>query len=251
MTRLQRRLAEQPLCVLCGGAHRAETIDHIPPISVFTERRRPKGLEFVSCRPCNVGASGSDLAAAVLSRIYPNVRPQHAGELRKLTRSVAKRHPGLLEEMWPSADQVRRFGDAAWAPADAHVLNASGPILTRLMNRFIARVGLALHNQLTHRIAPLESAVSVRWFSNAELYGGQYPKEFMALFGPPHTLIQGSWSVADQFLFDSKGTADGHMTVHLASFRQAFAGAALVSEAGWAEGTPAGNVFTPGFLRSS
>jgi hypothetical protein len=46
-----------PNCIYCGGEVPAVSIDHVPPRAMFRGRRRPKGLEFASCKGCNEGTS--------------------------------------------------------------------------------------------------------------------------------------------------------------------------------------------------
>lgn len=72
MSRLERIRQHQPFCVYCGGTTPIETIEHIPPISMFDLRRRPKGLEFGACYACNHGSRHDDIALAVVSRSFPD-----------------------------------------------------------------------------------------------------------------------------------------------------------------------------------
>jgi hypothetical protein len=65
-------LADHSGCIYCAGTNAATTIEHMPPISVFEGRQRPKGFEFPACGPCNNGTSLSDLVAAMLARIWPD-----------------------------------------------------------------------------------------------------------------------------------------------------------------------------------
>ena len=61
-----------PWCIYCGGDTPATTVDHVPPIIMFAQRRRPKGLEFGSCEPCNGGTKHADLVAAMIGRSMPD-----------------------------------------------------------------------------------------------------------------------------------------------------------------------------------
>jgi hypothetical protein len=54
-------LADAAGCIYCAGENVATTIEHMPPISLFEGRQRPKGLEFPACQPCNNGTGHSDL----------------------------------------------------------------------------------------------------------------------------------------------------------------------------------------------
>ena len=67
-------LASRPGCIYCAGAAIATTIEHMPPISLFEGRQRPKGLEFPACEACNNGTGHSDLVAAMLARTWPDAK---------------------------------------------------------------------------------------------------------------------------------------------------------------------------------
>jgi hypothetical protein len=93
-------LSGQPACIYCGGANVAATIEHMPPISVFRGRQRPKGLEFPACQACNHGTGRSDLVGALLARVWPDAGSEiQRADIVKLLRAVANNVPGLLEEM--------------------------------------------------------------------------------------------------------------------------------------------------------
>jgi hypothetical protein len=69
-------LADAPGCIYCAGENVATTIEHMPPISAFEGRQRPKGFEFPACRTCNNNTGHSDLVAALLSRIWPDAESE-------------------------------------------------------------------------------------------------------------------------------------------------------------------------------
>jgi hypothetical protein len=163
----------------------------MPPITVFDLRRRPKGLEFLACSGCNGGSKGAEQVIGYLSRVYPDATtPDRQVEFKKILRAIKKNHPGLLEEMLPSAEQERRFQlDAPRIPGRA--LNVGGPLLNAAIRSFGVKLGLGMHYHLTGRIVPLKGAVGVRWYSNYDAVTGGIPKEFLKILGPPETLRQG------------------------------------------------------------
>ena len=71
MRRLERMRQYQPFCVYCGGTTPIETIEHIPPISMFDHRFRPEGLEFGACYACNHNRRLDAMSLAVASRCLP------------------------------------------------------------------------------------------------------------------------------------------------------------------------------------
>ena len=97
-------------------------MEHMPPIIMFDQRQRPKGLEFPTCwspvgcprskysqrrlprcerAECNKGTSVTDTVASMLGRVYPNSASDPAkAEIKKLLSAVSINAPGLVEEMW-------------------------------------------------------------------------------------------------------------------------------------------------------
>ena len=117
--RMHARLQAQPWCIYCGGVNEATTTDHMPPITIFDQRRRPRGLEFSACQPCNSGGRVAEKIVGLVSRTYPDP-PNDTGreELKRLYREFASYHPDLLEEMWPTNEQLQQEANL---PAGTHV----------------------------------------------------------------------------------------------------------------------------------
>ena len=103
--RIQARLRAQPWCIYCGGVNEATTVDHMPPITIFDQRRRPRGLEFSACQPCNSGCRLAVKVVGLVSRMYPDP-PNDTGQQEL---NVSKRVVQYLEPMPPckSAREVR------------------------------------------------------------------------------------------------------------------------------------------------
>jgi hypothetical protein len=62
--------SEQPWCVYCGKTSLGTSTDHMPPITVFDQRQRHKGLEFLACDDCHAGTRPLDQIAGFLCRLY-------------------------------------------------------------------------------------------------------------------------------------------------------------------------------------
>src|SRR5712671_4520118 len=124
-------LSGQPGCIYCAGTNVAATIEHMPPISAFRGRQRPKGLEFPACQACNNGTGRSDLVGALLARVWPDASSEiQRTDIVKLLRAVANNVPGLLEEMdvGRGAEKIaRKHHNLA---DDVHPMRADGPLLT-------------------------------------------------------------------------------------------------------------------------
>src|ERR1700682_1181310 len=95
-------LACKPGCIYCAGATVATTIEHMPPISIFEGRQRPKGLEFPACERCNNGTGHSDLVAAMLARTWPDANSEiQRRDVRKIFQALENNVPGIFREMNP------------------------------------------------------------------------------------------------------------------------------------------------------
>ncbi len=123
-------LAKHSLCIYCAGANQATTVEHMPPIIMFDQRQRPKGLEFPTCASCNHGTSSIDLVASLLGRVYPNSESDpEKRDLQKLLSAVSNNVPRLLEEMMvDDAGQYQARRDIPNMPSGSAVLRANGPI---------------------------------------------------------------------------------------------------------------------------
>ena len=148
---------------LSGRHHRAHA-----PIAMFDGRRRPKGLEFPTCRECNNSTRLSDTAASLLARAYPDA--QQPDDLKRLLRGVRKNIPGLLEEMYVDGTGHR---DVASAPAGAGVLRVNGPIVKKHIDVFGAKLGLALHFEAHGSPLPPMGGVQAMFFTNAKRLKGR------------------------------------------------------------------------------
>jgi len=246
--RMHARLRAQPWCIYCGGVNKATTTDHMPPITIFELRRRPCGLEFSAREPCNSGGRVAEKIVGLVSRMYPDPT-NDAGreELKGLYREFAKHHPDLLQEMWPTHDQLEQEVNL---PAGTHVLNARGPLLNKAMNKFAANLALALHFKMTGAIASTAAAVAGRWYSNHQAYTGAIPDVLLnAVRGAAGTLVQGKWNVGEQFAYAGAHTPNRKQSLFVARFREAFAVAGMVYDDLEPPEVEGFSVVRPGFLR--
>ncbi len=222
-------LAAHSGCIYCAATNVATTIEHMPPISVFEGRQRPKGFEFPACGPCNNGTSHSDLVAALLARIWPDANSEiQKKDVRKLLRAVANNIPQLLHEM-----NIGRAGEKLARkqhnlPIDAHPMRANGPILTHHIHTFAAKFGFALHHEVNGEPLPATGGVQVMWFSNVQALNDQIPQMLVDVLPIPSTLQQGAKSVAEQFKY-SFATAERDHLLYLASFNKSFAVAGITA----------------------
>jgi hypothetical protein len=216
-------LAKRPGCIYCAGAATATTIEHMPPISLFEGRQRPKGLEFPACRACNNGTGHSDLVAALLARTWFGAESEvQRKDVAKIFRGIGNNIPALLHEMNLGRGAEKLARKRHNLSADVHPLRADGPVLTHHILTFAAKLGFALHYDANGSPVPVAGGVQVMWFSNLQAMKGQIPKELSELLPSPSTLQQGAKSVADQFKY-SYAIGERHHMLYFATFNDAFA----------------------------
>jgi hypothetical protein len=142
---------------------------------MFDQRQRPKGLEFPTCEGCNHGTSLTDLVASLLGRVYPDSENDpDKKELIKLLAGVRDNVPGLLQEMAldEAGHEQARLNNPN-APLGSGFLRANGPILTKHMTTFGAKLGLALHFEAHGTFVPQEGGVQPMYFTNVSAARGE------------------------------------------------------------------------------
>ena len=220
-----------PYCIYCGGYERATTIDHMPPAICFRWKLRPKGLEFPACEVCNNRASHADYVAGLVSRFYePNDHTQHADELAKMFRSLPTNIPGLLEEMKIGKGAQKIAFKKLPADLEGGIVRVGGPIISKFMEVFALKMGLALHFEMTGRPLSVDGGISIRWFTNYERFTGEFPEDLMHLFPDPQTLKNGKREVSDQFQYSYRLSDKNDFGAYFASFRLSFAVVAFVAQ---------------------
>ncbi|MGM4958207.1 hypothetical protein ACT4MK_19295 [Bradyrhizobium barranii] len=210
-----------PCCIYCGGDLLATTVDHVPPIIMFEQRRRPKGLEFGSCEPCNVGTKHADLVAAMVGRSMPDSGTDAGrAEVKSIFSAVNNNIPGLLQEMHVPREMQAAAG---WREQNGGLLRTDGPLVSSHMQTFAFKIGFSLYYELTKTVLPKTGGVVARWFSNVDRLEGTFPQTVFEHLLPPNTLRQGKFEVSDQFAYQWRLAEDDRMAMFLATFRQSFA----------------------------
>jgi len=167
----------------------------------------------------------------MMGRVYPNSDSESGrNELRSLLSAVSNNVPGLLEEM-----QIGRAGQKLARhsipnmPAGAAVLRTNGPIVTKHMRTFAAKLGYALHFEAHHAAVPKEGGVQPMYFTNVNAARGELPMEIINLLPFPSTLQQGVKHVREQFTYAFLLTEERRHSVFYAVFRSSFAVAAVTA----------------------
>lgn len=223
--RRNRFFEEHPYCCFCGGGVRATTIDHVPSKQFFTGKHRPAGLEFPACGPCNRETAGDEQVAALISRLYPDSTTEHEKQdIARIMNAVQRHRPEVLQEMWPSPDQVRSARAVSNKfPGATGVLSVNGPHVNKSIETFGVKLFCALHYHHTGRALPLAGGIAIRWYSNVDAVEGKIPDSMFKLMGDPVTLKQGTFEVGEQFFYQTAVSDTGLISAHFAAFRQSFA----------------------------
>lgn len=222
-------------CVYCGGSEVGNTVDHMPPTSIFRDRLRPNQLIFPSCDRCRQGTRDFDCIASWLSRVYcfsdDRTAKRESEEFLKLGMAIKKHYPAVIEciDLDSKHEQEhRRSGHAL--PDGAGVVHIGGPIVDRALSLFTARAGFALHWLRLGRIVPKAGLVMPFWYTNINKIAGDIPSQLLECFPGFETLKQGIKDVEDQFGYASQVLDDDGMSLHILAFRFSFLCVAFVFE---------------------
>lgn len=139
-----------PRCIYCSSA--SESIEHMPPVSMFKANDRPTGFEFGCCNDCNQGTKAADAVASYIGRICkpcnPNKEALHA-ELDKAERAILTFCPSLLDELYNReyiTQDTYKMPDGSLAPVFARRSErGSTPTIDVHVNVFCAKMSMALH----------------------------------------------------------------------------------------------------------
>jgi len=108
--KLEQFIRQHPLCCFCGGRAITVTQDHLPPRSIFVEKKWREGYTFPACEACNLGSSRDDAMVAFLSRWNAGREPTQteSAEWKRLLAAFREHHPAAVREMIMSANEKRR-----------------------------------------------------------------------------------------------------------------------------------------------
>jgi hypothetical protein len=229
-SRTQRLKQEHPYCCLCGGHNPTETVDHIPPLSLFNERRRPQGFEVPACKKCNEASRVADLIVAYIARIAFNETNIELEENKKFLRAIRKYAPKIRQELMPikslrdQLDIKRKYRKSGYNIPSNMLPIFYGDQTKRLIDFFCYKLTLGMYFNLTGKIlsnqgviwakyAPKEEALHLPSFFDR--YSGFYQHAPNA-----HPFTQGSWDTAGQFEYAHRYNSDEGIFLFRANLRK-------------------------------
>ena len=208
-------------CIYCNDP--PNSIEHMPPRTMFKDRSRPDGMVFASCKACNNGTSTADLVAGFMCRI----RMEGAATDWQLIESynqltgIGRRAPDFIREFFnPQKNQNVWRRSASGVLRKAVHIRADGPVTNAYLSTFASKFGMALFREHTGTPLPMHGRVWSQWFANAGLT--QKTADAILNILPEHaTLVQGKWSVTDQFGYHFNSD-DRSIVAALARFQTGF-----------------------------
>jgi hypothetical protein len=213
-------------CVYCGGIEPSAEPDHMPPIALFSGRRRPNDLVFPSCVACNRGSSAIDVVVSWLARMYPDSRdPQARAEVEQLGRSMMENFPEVATAFRPV--EMDLTAEQRAVLSDTSAFNVDDPYVHSIIEHFGAKFGFGMHWRMTGQCVSTAGRVYARWFTNYMAISGRIPAEIFKVFPNPLPLMQGRWNTAGRF--EHASAADGDYSSHVAIFGQSFIVLAFVA----------------------
>jgi len=167
----------------------------------------------------------------MLSWIYPDPSTEKGkAEVYERIRAVAHNYPAVLEEMRPSArqlrDAVKKYGvkrRPGQSLSELPVLSAKGPLVNAAVENFSRKLFCALYYKHTGQILPTSGGVAVRWYSNVQIERDEIPRSLAPVLAGFPKLQRSRTNLDDQFFY-RWGVADTKaVAAFLAFFRRSFA----------------------------
>ena len=220
-----------PKCCFCGGVRQAKEIDHVPSRVLFKNRQWPEGFEFPACSKCNRASALDEQVVAMLALVTANTPDSSMdAEIKARLQAIANNLPKLFLEMTPSASQLRqtarKYGLQP-TPGQTHfdlpLLSVRGPLVNGSINSFARKLACALFYKHTGSIAPTQTPIAVRWYSNIQIDNDEIPRELASVLVNFPTLKRAGTSLQDQFFYRWGVSDTLSMAVFLAFFRESFA----------------------------
>jgi hypothetical protein len=224
-------LKAHPWCCFCGGNTASTEPDHVPGRVFFRDRHWPEGYEFPSCVQCNRATRLDEQAIALLSYIYPDGKTEsERAAVLKLMGEVHRNHPGLFDEMQPSANQLhgakKKYGilpPAGKPLTDLPILSVAGPLLNEAMRQFSRKLFCALFYKHAGAILCSTGAIAVRWYANVQINADEIDRDIATITPSIPNLKRNTMALNDQFTYRWGITVTERMGAFLAFFRQSFA----------------------------
>jgi hypothetical protein len=231
-------LGQQPLCIFCGGATPASTIDHQPARSFFDAKLAPEGYEFPACEPCNKKSKDQEHVLTTLVRLKQDGQQngQREVDFAKYAKAMKNNFPGLLRVLGPNEKQgfVRSRGVFVPVgrafPLQLPMVTIDPKIAGAAVDGVFRKLMCALHYKHTGNILPADAEITIKWTTNAGLpeFLTDEMKAFIAGLTEKPTLVRNGKNLPDQFDYRYTVADDLSASAYFIKFRQSLFGAGVV-----------------------
>lgn len=232
MNNRERFLAANPICVFCGGATPATTVEHCPPRAMFQHKHWPEGFDFAACEACNHGTGDQDAIVSMLARMEPDEAVGNTdGRVPGLIKNVGNQFPEMIAKMLPSAIEARRRNrELGVKPGPGRTHQDVAPILvpnemSHAVETFSRKLAKAIYFREAGAVFPNEGTLLLNWFTNVELVQhGKYVL-FDLLKDVPGRAVplrRGGKYLDEQFEYKLSITPENHVFMLQARFGVAF-----------------------------
>lgn len=193
-------LSAEQRCIYCDRV--PDTVEHMPPVSMFQRRLRLSGLEFASCEECNVGTRAADIVAAFMSRLFVtnDVTDWRVEEAYKLIGGLAALAPEVIREIFGKRGELTWIRNRGGVLEPARKMQADGPALKALMTVFAAKLGMALFRERCGKPLPMEGGVFTQFYFNAGL-PDDVAMTILSIMPARNSLMQGRSHSVEQFAY--------------------------------------------------
>ena len=205
LTATRKLISEFPDCCLCAGLRPSTSREHMPPLSLFDERRRPDDLVMPACDACNGATRIADLTASIVSRWNFTGSDTEREDHRRLAARIRRQAPEIVAEWTAGAGDpfrasrgrrhLRRQGVPV--PLEAEVVTI-GPLTIRQLNLFAHKATLALYFHHFKRPLRAPQVYWCTWHTKEDFHAGP-PIDLLKMLPVDATLQQGSWSSNETF----------------------------------------------------
>lgn len=152
-----------------------------------------------------------------------------------LAADIVRDHPGILNGMFPSANEKRKITRELGLQLPPHLLASEMPFVTlpdemiEAVDAVLVKLGKALHYLHTGLIVPPRGVVEVRRFANTEMMAGRFPSGVTERLPQRSVTWRSGKSLHEQFGYLFTRTEDGNHAMYACTFNSSMVAVLMVS----------------------
>jgi hypothetical protein len=230
-------LDRRPLCIFCGGASSAATVDHQPARAFFDAKHAPVGYEFPACEPCNRKSKDYEHVLTTLVRLKADGQnEQRELDFAKFAKAMKNNFPELLRVLSPAEKRgfvksrglYRPVGRAF--PLKLPMVAIDPKIAGDAADAVFRKIMYALHFKHTQGILPTTGEVTLKWATNVGLQEllSEEVKAFIGGLTNKPALNRNGKDLSEQFDYRYGVADDLSASAYFIKFRQSLFAAGVV-----------------------